>query len=58
MQVLTDKNSQLSQELDECKAQLGAVVAALKESEKGPLETLVSIAKNTGTRKYAACMQT
>ena len=36
MQVLTEKNSQLSQELDECKAQLGAVVATLKESEKGP----------------------
>ena len=36
MQVLTGKNSQLSQELEECKAQLGAAVAALKESEKGP----------------------
>ena len=36
MQVLTEKNSQLSQELDECKAQLGAAVAALKESKKGP----------------------
>ena len=36
MQVLTEKNSQLSQELDECKAQLGAAVSALKESEKGP----------------------
>ena len=37
MQVLTEKNSQLSQELDECKAQLEATVAALKESKKGPL---------------------
>ena len=36
MQVLTEKNSQLSQELEECKARLGAAVAALKESEKGP----------------------
>ena len=36
MQVLTEKNSQLSQELDECKAQLEATVAALKESKKGP----------------------
>ena len=36
MQVLTKKNSQLSQEQDECKAQLGAAIAALKESEKGP----------------------
>ena len=26
----------MSQELEECKAQLGAVVAALRESEKGP----------------------
>ena len=36
MQVLTEKNSQLSQELDECKDQLEAVVAALKESKKVP----------------------
>ena len=36
MQVLTEKNSQLSQELEECKAQLGPTVAALRESEKGP----------------------
>ena len=36
MQILTEKNSQLSQELDECKAQLEAAVAALKESKKGP----------------------
>ena len=36
MQVLREKYSQLSQELEECKAQLGAAVAALKESEKGP----------------------
>ena len=35
MQVLTEKNSQLSQELDECKAQLEATVAALKDSTKG-----------------------
>ena len=36
MQDLTEKNTQLSQELQECKAQLGAAVAVLKESEKGP----------------------
>ena len=36
MQVLTEKNSQLSQELEECKAQLRAAVVALNESEKGP----------------------
>ena len=46
MQDLTKKNTQLSQELEECKAQLRAAVAALKESEKAPLVTLVSIAKN------------
>ena len=50
MQVLTEKNSQLSQELEECKAQLGAAVAALRESEKGPSGNTVSLAKNTGTR--------
>ena len=37
MQVLTEKNTRLSQELEECKAQLRAAVAALKESKKGPL---------------------
>ena len=36
MQVLTEKNSQLSQELDECQALLEAAVIALKESKKGP----------------------
>ena len=36
MGELIEKNSQLSQELEECKAQIGAAVAALKESEKGP----------------------
>ena len=36
MQVLTEKNTQLSQELEECKAQLRAAVAALKKSEKAP----------------------
>ena len=50
MQVLTEKNSQLSQELDECKAQLEAAVAALKESKKAPLVTFLSIAKNIGTK--------
>ena len=36
MQVLTEKNSLLSKELEECKAQLRAAVSALKESEKVP----------------------
>ena len=36
MQVLTEKNTRLSQELEECKAELQAVVAALKESGKAP----------------------
>ena len=31
-----EKNTQLSQELEECKAQLRAAVAAMKESEKAP----------------------
>ena len=31
-----EKNSQLSQELDECTAQLEAAATALKESKKGP----------------------
>ena len=36
MQVLMEKNTQLSQELEECKAQLQAAVAAVKESKKAP----------------------
>ena len=36
MQNLTEKNTHLSQELEECKAQLQAAVAAVKESEKAP----------------------
>ena len=31
-----EKNTHLSQELEECKAQLRAAVAAMKESEKAP----------------------
>ena len=31
-----EKNTQLSQELEECKAQLRAAVAAMKESAKAP----------------------
>ena len=34
MQVLTEKNTQLSRELEECKAQLRAAAATAKESEK------------------------
>ena len=36
MHDLTEKNTHLSQELEECKAQLWAAVAMLKESEKAP----------------------
>ena len=36
MQVLTEKNTQFSQELEECKAQLQAVLAAEEESKKTP----------------------
>ena len=36
MQVLIEKNSRLSQELEECKTQLRAVVATLKEPKKSP----------------------
>ena len=36
MQVLTEKNTKLSQELEECKTQLRATVAALQESKKPP----------------------
>ena len=31
-----EKNTQLSQELEECKAQLQAAVASMKESMKAP----------------------
>ena len=34
MQVLTEKNTRLSQELEECKTQLRAAVAKLEESQK------------------------
>ena len=36
MQVLTEKNTRLSQELEERKTQLRAAVAALKEPKKAP----------------------
>ena len=42
MQVLTEKNTPLSREMEECKTQLRAAVAALKEPEKSPLVTFVS----------------
>ena len=42
MQVLTEKNTQLSQELEECKTQLRAAVAALKEPKSPQLVTFVS----------------
>ena len=34
MQVLTEKNTRLSQELEECKTQLKAAVAKQEESKK------------------------
>ena len=37
MQVLTEKNTRLSQELEECKTQLRAAVAALEEPKKSPI---------------------
>ena len=37
MQVLTEKNSLLSKELEECKAQLEAALAAAGEPKEPPL---------------------
>ena len=36
MQVLTEKNTQLSQELEECRAQLQAALAAVGEPKETP----------------------
>ena len=36
MQVLTEKNTLLSQELEECKAQLEAALAAVGEPKETP----------------------
>ena len=36
MQVLTEKNTQLSQELEECKAQFQAALAAAGEPKETP----------------------
>ena len=36
MQVLTEKNTRLSQELEECKTQLRAAIAAMQEQKKPP----------------------
>ena len=36
MQVLTEKNTQLSQELEECKAQFEATLAAAGEPKETP----------------------
>ena len=36
MQVLTEKNTQLSQELEECKAQLQAALAVVGEPKETP----------------------
>ena len=36
MQDLTKKNTQLSQELEECKAQLEAALAAIGEAKETP----------------------
>ena len=45
MQVLTEKNTRLSQELEECKTQLRAALAALQEQKKPPTS---NISKNDG----------
>ena len=37
VQVLTEKNTRLSRELEECKTQLQAAVAALQEQKKPPV---------------------
>ena len=37
MQVLTEKNTQLSQELEECKAQLEAALVAAGKPKRPPL---------------------
>ena len=42
MQVLTGKNTQLSQELEECKAQLQAALAAGEEPRRPPLVIYIS----------------
>ena len=41
MQVLTEKNTQLSQELEECKAQLEAAQAAIGEAIGTPSDKYV-----------------
>ena len=46
MQVLTEKNTRLSQELEECKTQLRAAMAALQEP-KSPLMVTFTL-KNDG----------
>ena len=45
MQDLTKKNTQLSQELEECKAQLQAALAAAGEPKKTPSGIYASIEK-------------
>ena len=42
MQDLTEKNTRLSQELEECKAQLEAALAAEGEAKETPLEIYAS----------------
>ena len=40
MQVLTEKNTQLSQELEECKAQLQAALVAAGEPKETPASNI------------------
>ena len=40
MQVLTEKNTQLSQELEECKAQLQAALATAGEPKETPTSNI------------------
>ena len=45
MQVLTEKNTRMSQELEECKTQMRAAIAALQEQKKPPVGNIL---KNDG----------
>ena len=48
VQVLIEKNTRLSQELEECKTQLRATIAALQEQKKPPAGNIL---KNVGSHR-------
>ena len=54
MQDLIEKNTQLSQELQECKAQLEAALAATGGNTKDPPGNTFFLKKY---KRYAACAQ-